>query len=134
MAATGSAVEDFVRTIRAMDREFMDNVAAKNAARVVASYADDARILMPGQPAITGKSEILAFWKASLDGPVEGVTLDTTHIEVSGDLAYGFGVCTIMLKPAGEAPRQEKGKYVAVYRRQQAGDWKMVVDSYSSNG
>jgi len=38
-----------------------------------------------------------------------------------------------MLKPAGEAPRQEKGKYVAVYRRQSAGDWKMVVDSYSSN-
>jgi len=82
MAATGPAVEDLVRTIRAMDREFMDNVAAKNAVRVAAFYADDARILMPGQPVITGKSEILAFWKASLDGPVEGVTLDTTHIEV----------------------------------------------------
>jgi ketosteroid isomerase-like protein len=60
MAATGSAVEDLVRTIRAMDREFMDNVAAKNAAHVAAVYADDARILMPGQPVITGKAEILA--------------------------------------------------------------------------
>jgi len=28
---------------------------------------------------------------------------------------------------AGEAPREEKGKYVAVYRRQPAGDWKIVV-------
>jgi uncharacterized protein (TIGR02246 family) len=132
MGATGSAVEDDVRTIRAMDREFMDSVAAKDAARVVAFYADDARILMPGQPAITGKSEILAFWKASLDGPVQGVTLDTTHIEVAGDLAYGFGLCTLMLNLAGEAPRQEKGKYACVYRRQPAGDWKMVVDSYSN--
>ena len=134
MAATEVSQEDVIGTIRAMDREFMDNVAAKNAARLAAVYADDARILMPGQPVITGKSEISAFWKASLDGPVEGVTLDTTHIEVSGDLAYGFGICTLMLKPAGEAPRREKGKYVAVYRRQSAGDWKMVVDSYSSNG
>jgi len=135
MATIGSSdVEDIVRTIRAMDRDFMDNVAAKNAARVAAIYADDARILMPGQPVITGKSEIAAFWKAALDGPVEAITLDTTQIEVSGDLAYGFGNNAIMLKPAGEAPRREKGKYVAVYRRQPAGDWKIVVDSYSSDG
>jgi ketosteroid isomerase-like protein len=89
---------------------------------------------MTGRPVISGKSEIMAFWKAALDGPVEAITLDTTHIEVSGDLAYGFGINTILLKPAGEVPREEKGKYVVVYRRQSAGDWKIVVDSYSSSG
>jgi len=134
MAGTEAAVEDVVRTIRAMDREFMVNVAAKDAARVAGAYANDARILMPGRPVISGKSEILAFWRAALDGPVEAITLDTSHIEVSGDLAYGFGTNIILLKPAGEVPREEKGKYVAVYRRESAGDWKMVVDSYSSNG
>jgi ketosteroid isomerase-like protein len=75
----------------------------------------------------------LAFWKATLDGPVETITLDTTHIDVLGDLAYGFGTNAILLTAAGEAPREEKGKYVVVYRRQPAGDWKIVVDSYSSN-
>ena len=133
MAAKEVAMEDVVRTIRTMDREFMDNVAAKNAARVAGIYADDARILMPGRPVISGKSEILAFYKAALDGLVEAITLDTTHIDVSGDLAYAFGTNTILLKAAGEGPREEKGKYVAVYRRQPAGDWKIVVDSYSSN-
>jgi len=133
MAAKELALGDVVRTIRTMDREFMDNVAAKNAARVAGIYADDARILMPGRPVISGKSEILAFYKATLDGPVEAITLDTTHIDVSGDLAYAFGTNTILLKAAGEGPREEKGKYVAVYRRQPAGDWKIVVDSYSSN-
>ena len=134
MAATEVSQEDVIGTIRAMDREFMDNVAAKNVARLAVVYADDARILMPGQQVISGKSEILAFWKAALDGPVESITLETTHIEVSGDLAYGFGSNTIMLKPMGEAPHEEKGKYVAVYRRQSGGDWKIVVDSYSNNG
>jgi uncharacterized protein (TIGR02246 family) len=133
MVAKEVAMGDVVRTIRTMDREFMDNVAAKNAARVAGIYADDARILMPGRPVISGKSEILAFWKAALDGPVEAITLDTTHIDVSSDLAYGFGTNTILLKVAGEALHEEKGKYVAVYRRQPAGDWKIVVDSYSSN-
>ena len=133
MAATGVSQKGVMRTILAMDREFMDNVAAKNAAGVAAIYADDARILMPGRPLISGMSEILAFWKAALDGPVEAITLDTAHIEVSGDLAYGLGSNTIMLKPTGEAPRQERGKYVAVYRRQLGGAWKVVVDSYSND-
>ena len=133
MAAKEIAMGDVVCTIRKMDREFMDNVAAKNAARVAGIYADDARILMPGRPVISGQSEILAFWKAALNGPVEAIALDTTHIDVSGDLAYAFGTNTILLKPPGEAPREEKGKYVAVYRRQPTGDWKIVVDSYSSD-
>jgi ketosteroid isomerase-like protein/uncharacterized protein (DUF433 family) len=131
---TGVAVEDVVCAIRAMDREFMDNVVAKNAARLVdALYADDACILMPGRPAIRGKPAVLDFWKAALDGPVEAITLDTTHIEVSGDLAYGVGNNTITLKAAGGARKEEKGKYVAVYRRQPVGDWKLVVDSYSND-
>ena len=133
MAAKEVAMEDVVRTIRTMDREFMDNVSAKNAARVAGIYAEDARILMPGRPVISGKSEILAFYKTALDGLVDSITLDTTHIDVSGNLAYSFGTNTILLKPPGEAPREEKGKYVAVYRRQPAGDWKIVIDSYSSN-
>jgi uncharacterized protein (TIGR02246 family) len=100
---------------------------------VAAIYADDARILMPGRPLVSGMSEILAFYKAALDGPVETITLDTAHIKTSGDLAYALGSDTIMLKPTGEAPRRERGKYVAVYRRQLGGDWKIVVDSYSND-
>ncbi|MDP3000960.1 MAG: SgcJ/EcaC family oxidoreductase [Bryobacterales bacterium] len=134
MATTEGAVEDAVRAIRAMDREFMENVAAKSASRIAAVYADDARILMPGQPVIAGRSEILAFYQAALAGPVQAITLDTTQIEVSGDLAYAFGNNTVMLQPAGEAAREVKGKYVVVYRRQTADDWKIVVDSYSNDG
>ncbi len=133
MAARVVVGEDVVGKIRVVDREFMDGVAAKDAARVAANYSEDARILMPGRPMITGKGEILAFWKAALDGLVDRVTLDTTHIEVSGDLAFALGKNTILLKSAGESPREEKGKYVGVYRREPAGDWKLVVDSYSSN-
>jgi uncharacterized protein (TIGR02246 family) len=133
MATKEDAAGDAVRSIRRMDREFMDNVVAKNAPRVAGIYADDARILMPGRPVISGKSEILAFYRAALDGPVQAITLDTTHIDVSGELAYAFGTNSILLKEVGEAPREEKGKYVVVYRRQPAGDWKIVVDSYSNN-
>ncbi len=133
MAGTGVVPEAVIRAIGVLYREFMDSVAAKDAARVAAPYADDARILMPGRTAITGKGGILAFWKASLDGPGDRMALEPAHIEVSGDLAYDYGTGRIVLKQSGEATHEERGKYVTVYCRQQAGDWKMVIGSYSPN-
>jgi uncharacterized protein (TIGR02246 family) len=133
MATTGAGREDVVRTLLAIDREFMDAVAAKDAERVAALYAEDARIMMPGRPTIGGRSEILSFYKAAFQGLVESIILDTTDIQVSGDLAYATGSNRITLTPPGEASREERGKYVAVYRRASAADWKVVIDSYSSN-
>ena len=133
MATTGAAGEDAVGTILTIDREFMDAVAAKDAERVAALYAEDARIMMPGRPTISGRSEILSFYKAAFQGLVERIILDTTDIEVSGDLAYATGSNRITLTPPGEASREERGKYVAVYRRGSAADWKVVIDSYSNN-
>jgi len=52
---------------------------------------------------------------------------------VSGHLAYDCGVCTTVLKADREEPHEEKAKYVTVYRRQQAGDWEIVIDSYCGN-
>jgi uncharacterized protein (TIGR02246 family) len=133
MATTGAAREDMVRTILTIDREFMDAVASKDAERVATLYAEDARILMPGRPTISGRFEILSFYKAALQGLVESIILDTTDIEVSGDLAYATGTNRIMLTLPGETSREERGKYVVVYRRASAADWKVVVDSYSNN-
>ena len=133
MATTGAAREDVVRTILTIDREFMDAVAAKDAERVTALYAEDARIMMPGRPTISGRSEILNFYKAAFQGLVESIILDTKDIEVSGDLAYATGSNRITLTPPGETPREERGKYVVVYRRASAADWKVVIDSYSNN-
>jgi len=133
MATLGDEAETAIASIRAMDGEFMDSVAAKSASRVAGIYADDACILMPGRPIIRGKSQILAFWQAALDGLVQAITLNTTEVKVSGDLAYALGHNTIVLKPPGESLRQEKGKYVAVYRRRARGGWELVVDSYSND-
>ncbi len=133
MVTPSTEVEAAIASIRAIDDQFMENVAAKKPALVAGLYADDACILMPGRPIIRGKSQILAFWQAALEGPVQAVTLNTTEVNVSGDMAYALGNNSVMLKPAGEYPRQEKGKYVAVYRRRAGSGWEIVVDSYSND-
>ncbi len=113
----------------------MANVKAKDAARLVdAFYADDARVLPPGHPPVNGKAAAREFWQGVLASGVSALDLDTTHIEVSGDLAYGVGSFVMHVQKAGSAPAEQRGKYVVVYRREPAGGWKAVADMFSSNG
>ena len=91
MATLGETRDEVIRIVLAIDREFMDAVATQDAERVAALYTEDARFMMPGWPPIVGRSEILNFFKAALQGVINRVLLDTTEIEVSGDLAFGTG-------------------------------------------
>ncbi len=133
MATTSTAFDDAARIIRAMDQEFSANVRARDAACLVdAFYAEDARVMPPNQPVVQGKAAIQELWKGILMSGVLSLTLDTTHIEVSGDLAYGVGTYVMTQERQGGPPGEQHGKYVVVYRRRQ-GDWKAVVDMFSSN-
>jgi uncharacterized protein (TIGR02246 family) len=134
MATSAAGFDEAARAIRALDLEFITNVKAKDAARLVDSfYAEDARLLPPDHAPVSGKAAIREFWQAVLAGGVTAVELDTTHIEASGDLAYGVGAFVIRREP-GSGPAEYRGKYVVVYRRGRDGAWKAAADMFSGNG
>ena len=129
MATSSPGMGDAAQQIRAMDAEFVQNANAGNAdALVQAFYADDAQLLPPNAPKISGKVAIAEFWRGIIKAGASDVSLDTTEVSTSGDLAYGVG--KYKFKMAG-APQE--GKYVVVYRKQQNGRYKAVVDMFSSN-
>ena len=120
--------------IRAMDAEFVRNVAAGDAEALVnAFYAEDAEVLPPHAPLLSGREAILAFWKGGLLAAGAQVSLDTRRIEESGDLAYGSGVYTLTMPAPGGGTTTDKGKYVVVYRRQANGEWRAVADIFNSD-
>ena len=116
------------------DAEWPDLASAgKNVDSIVSYWSDDAVVLEPGQPAVEGKAAISQLWGAFL--PIlEELTLDTTFVDVSGDLAYGTGTFHMKTTPGAPMPAEDRGKYVVIYRRQSDGGWKAVVDMFSSNG
>lgn len=129
MATSVTGFEESARAIRAMDVEFMHNVKGGDAAMIVnAFYAEDARVLPPNNPIVSGKAAILELWNGLMAAGLSDLKLDTTHIDVSGDLAYGVGNYVITM-----GGKQDNGKYVVVYRRQRDGSWKAVADMFSSN-
>jgi len=135
MATFASEPGATTAAIRAMDADFVRAALARDAATLVEDfYADDATLLPPDHPAVTGKEAIRAYWEAVLASGLQSLTLDTTHVEVSGNLAYGTGRFSTVVEPPG-APRAERtGKYLVVYRRIDYARWRAVADMFSGNG
>ena len=129
MATMSPGLDDAAQQIRAMDAEFVRNANAGNAeALVEAFYANDAQLLPPNAAKISGKAALTQFWKGLIAAGASDVSLKTTDISASGDLAYGVG--KFAFKMAGA---KQEGKYAVIYRRQPNGRYKAVVDMFSSN-
>jgi len=140
-SAVSDTREADVRAIHEMEDGWAKVWASKNAAAAAtftaSYYADDASLLYPDAPMITGLPGITAAFKDMLQDPNIGYQGGPSKVEVSksGDLAYSYGTGVItMTDPNSKKPVSLKGKYVEVYRKQADGRWKNVADIYNGDG
>ena len=98
-------------------------------------WADDATRMEPDTPAITGKEQIRAHFKA----PFEQFNYDTdvygdSEVQVSGDLAFYRGNYTLALTPKDGGPTTHfDGKWLDILKKQADGSWMVYIDSVSDN-
>jgi uncharacterized protein (TIGR02246 family) len=88
-------------------------------------FWDDAIIIPPGKPAITGREEIDKFFGGVKGGA--GLKTETSRIEVDGSLAYDYGTASWT-----ENGDKKRLYYVDIYRLED-GEWKMQLSSWNSN-
>src|SRR5450432_1986973 len=97
--------------------------------KFVAHCTDDASVLIPETPILTGKEAIRGALKPMRADPNFAVTFGATRVDVakSGDLPYTQGPYSMTTSnPKTKAPVTQKGKYLTVYRKQADGTWKAV--------
>lgn len=112
--------------VRAFNRAFERALLAQDAEALVALYGEDARILVPGQPAIHGRAAIEPVMRAWVeDGPVS-TRFETEEVLAGGELVVDIGST---IQASGR-----RGKYVVVHRRGPDGTLRIAVDSASDNG
>jgi len=87
--------------------------------------ADDARLLRPGRPMISGKEAVRAF--LSEDKKPLGWEPAGGGVALSGDLGYTYGV---VQRPEGDAasPWVKTDNYLHVWRKGMDGAWKLVFE------
>src|SRR5579859_5653356 len=119
-AADESAVRD-------VDAQWSRAAAAKDVESIVSYYAEDAALMTPNAPILTGKEAIRGFWKSMLANPGFSVGWKATKSEVarSGDLAYLIGAYELTVNDPGGKAVNDRGKYSEVWRKQADGKWKV---------
>ena len=114
---------------RAVNQLFETELVAKrNYGSIDQIYTSDATVMPPGAPMITGRENVRAFWKATIEAlnPTAG-KLETLSLEVAGERAIETGRATIE-----SAAATLDVKYVVVWKRED-GSWKLHIDIWNSN-
>ncbi len=123
------------QAIRQTDIDWSKAAAAKDLERTVSYYAGDGSLLPPNAPIATGKEAIRGVWKTLMDSPGFAVSWQPTKVEVSrsGELGYATGTYELTVHGPKGQPATDRGKYVAVFKKQPDGSWKAVADMFNSD-
>jgi len=120
-----------VKAIRDVETGYRQAVVGKDADKVAALYADDASLFIPDAPVANGTAAIKAVWKSMLGDKNFAFEFASDKVDVakSGDLGYSQGTMThTFTDPKTKKVLTMKGKYVAVFKKQADGSWKIVAD------
>ncbi len=120
-----------IQGISATSREFEAAFVRGDAAGVAACYTDDAAVLAPDLPMMTGKHAAQDYWQAGIDMGIKSVSLKTVSLEDKGDTAIDTGTIVAVIQPPGGQSMEASAKFVVIWKRQPDGSWKMAVDCFN---
>ncbi len=123
------------QAIRSTDIDWSNAAATKNPDRAASYYADDAVMLPPNIPKASGKQAIQEVWKQFMAMPGFAISWQPDSVQASrgGDLGYTTGTYQLTINGPKGQPINDRGKYVAVFKKQADGSWKAVADIFNSD-
>jgi uncharacterized protein (TIGR02246 family) len=121
--------------IRTLDEQWSAAAARKDLTATVAFYADDAVLLPPNAPIATDRKSIRDSWAALLDqGATVSWKVSKAEVAKSGELGYLYGTYQLSISdPKGGPPASDTGKLVEIWKKQEDGRWRCIVDTYNSD-
>lgn len=120
-------------SLRQMTQDWALACNNKQLDDLLSFYSTDALVLRPNIPPVRGTAAIREFFFSALDSGLGDIEMEALRVELLGDVAYEAGRCQMLVPVAVGKRREERGKYVVVFARQKNGEWKAVVDSWSSD-
>jgi uncharacterized protein (TIGR02246 family) len=128
-AAPASADET---AIRAQSLNWEKAYNGGDAKGVAALYAEDALLLPPGAPGVSGRAAILEFFTKDIAGSKAAgavfVVVPKTDVGVSGNMGWESGTYKVTVKGAVV----ETGKFLSVSRKKD-GRWLYLRDTWNAD-
>src|SRR5256886_9832527 len=107
------------RTIRGLEKQWVQAVAAKDTTAIGNVYAEDGEFLPPGTPRVSGRAAVRSAWAAILKAPNLSLTFESSKVVVSsaGDLAVATGPYQLGLDGPKGQHIEDTGKFVEAWTR-----------------
>jgi uncharacterized protein (TIGR02246 family) len=123
------------QALRDLDAQWSAAASAKDLAKTVSFYSEDAIVMPPNAPSATTRETIRGAWKEMLTTPGAAISWKATKVEVakSGDLACVSGTYEEAMTDTSGKSVKDHGKYVEVWKKQADGKWKCGADIWNSD-
>jgi uncharacterized protein (TIGR02246 family) len=128
----GASLSRAEAAVRKMTQDWALACNSKQLDDLVDLYAADALVLRSNVPPVRGTAALREFFFAALDSGLGEVEMQPLRVELFGDVAYEAGRCKMLVPVAMGKRREERGKYLIIFTRQD-GEWKIIADCWSSD-
>lgn len=121
------------RALMQLSREWSDLVSAGNLEAGMEFWAEDAVMLPPGLPVLSGKGAIREYVTGAAEIPGFRIRWEpeSAHISGSGDMAFMIERNVIEVDGEDGKKVSTHNKVVTVWRKDSKGHWKNVVDMWN---
>ena len=116
-----------------MNEDFAKALNDKDAEAASLLYSEDASLLPPSEPIVTGRENIKKYWQAFLDAGITNVSVSTISTGSNGDLGYEIGRFQLSSPGADGNMIVEKGKYTEILKRTADGKWISIYGIWNSD-
>jgi ketosteroid isomerase-like protein len=116
-----------------MNKDFLKALLAKDALAASKLYADDASLLPPNEPIVTGQANIQKYWQGAIDGGLVDGSVTTISTGSNGDIGYEIGRFELIFKGADGKTVVDKGKFTELLKRNAEGKWVSIYGMWNSD-
>ncbi len=114
--------------IKVAERRVTAALAAPDVTAWVYEYTEDAVLLGSAAPPISGRAALLELARSMK--PIASATINSEHIEGSGDLAYSYGTATWTSGRSPDATSTTHVRQILVWRREADGVWRIAMEAF----
>lgn len=114
--------------IRAAERRVTDALAAPDVTAWVYEYTEDAVLMEPAAPPVSGRVALLALARSMK--PIGSATINSDHIEGSGNVAYSYGTATWNSGRSPDVTTTTRVRQILVWRREADGVWRIAMEAF----
>lgn len=114
--------------IRAAERRVTAALAAPDVTAWVNEYTEDAVLLEPASRPVSGRVELLELARSMK--PITSATINSDHIEGSGNIAYSYGTAIWTSGRSPDATSTNHVRQVLVWRREADGVWRIAMEAF----